>query len=144
MGTVYRKTVTKPLPGGAELFNRNGEQFARWKSAKGKSRTAAVTTGRDGQPRIVLVARTYLAKYRDGQGIVREMATGCRDEQAARAILADLERRAVRVKSKILTTAEDAVIDHQATALDGHLHDYWEHQTAKGLHPTRIANAKHR
>src|SRR5262245_22820026 len=115
MGSVYRKTVTKPMPAGAELFTRNGEQFARWRDAKGKSRIAGVTTGREGQPRIVLTAQTYLAKYRDGQGITREVATGCRDELAARAILAELERRAERVKSKILTSAEDAVIDHQAT-----------------------------
>src|SRR5262245_4419326 len=115
MGTVFRKAVTKPLPQGTELFSRKGEQFARWRDTKGKVRTARVTTGRDGQVRLVLIARTYTAKYRDGQGIVREIATGCRDELAARAILADLEHRAERVKSKILTGAEDAVIDHQAT-----------------------------
>ena len=28
LGTVYRKTVTRPLPKGAELFTRQGQQFA--------------------------------------------------------------------------------------------------------------------
>src|SRR5262245_38945010 len=107
MGTVFRKTATKPLPPGAEVFTRKGERCARWKDRKGKTRTAPLTTGRDGQDRIVIVARTYLAKYRDGNGRVREVPTGCRDEQAAKAILADLERRAVRVKAKLLTAAED-------------------------------------
>ena len=139
MGAVYRKTATKPLPEGAELFMRKGEQFARWNNAKGKARTAAVTTGRDGQLRIVLVARTFTAKYRDGSGLVREVSTGCRDETASRSILADLEGRAVRVKAKILTPAEDAMIDHLTTPLAIHLEDYERHLEALG---TSIAYRK--
>ena len=45
-------------------------------------------------------AGTYTAKYRDGSGIVRKVATGCRDESAARSVLADLERRAEKVKGE--------------------------------------------
>jgi hypothetical protein len=48
MGTVYRKTATKPLPEGAETFTRKGNRLARWKDAKGKTRTAPLTTGKDG------------------------------------------------------------------------------------------------
>ena len=94
MGTVFKKTFTKPLPADAELFTREGQQFARWKDAKGKTRKALVTASKDGQPRILIEAKTYTAKYRDGDRIVREVSTGCRDEQAARSVLADLERRA--------------------------------------------------
>lgn len=36
MGTVYRETHTKPLPDGAELFTRKGEQFARWTDGRGR------------------------------------------------------------------------------------------------------------
>jgi len=144
MGTVFRKSVTKSLRHGAELFTRKGEQLARWRDAKGRARTAGVTIGCNGQPRIILVARTYTAKYRDGQGIVREVATGCRDEQAARAILNELETRAVRVKARIVSAAEDRVIDHQATSLADHFEAYSAHQEAKGLHPTRISNARQR
>ena len=78
MGTVYRKTVTKPLPAGAEIFTRKGERFARWKDAKGKTRTAGLTTSKDGADRIVITASTFMAKYRDGSGLVVEVATGCR------------------------------------------------------------------
>ena len=38
MATVFRKTFTKPLPEGAELFTRKGVRLARWKDARGKSR----------------------------------------------------------------------------------------------------------
>ena len=47
MGSVFRKTVTRPLPQGAELFTKAGEQFARWKPAKGKTRTGMMTTGKE-------------------------------------------------------------------------------------------------
>lgn len=140
MGTVYRKTVTKALPAGAEIFIRKGERFARWKDAKGKLRTAPLTTGREGQERIVITAATFTAKYRDGGRIVREVPTGCRDEVAARSILADLERRAQLVKGKVITAAEDAISDHQSTPLAIHFTAYTAHRKAKGLNAVRIKN----
>src|SRR5437868_115460 len=98
MGTVYRKMTTRPMPAEAEIFTRKGERLARWKNSKGKSRTAALTTGKDGQNRIITVSPYFLAKYRDGSGLVVEHSTGCRDETAARGVLAELERRAELVK----------------------------------------------
>ena len=62
---TYRKTFTKPLPASAEIFTRKGERFARWKDGRGKTRTAPLTTGRDGSDRIVGEAATYTAKYRE-------------------------------------------------------------------------------
>ena len=142
MGTVYKESFTKPLPPGAEILIRKGQRFARWKDAKGRSRTAPMT--KDGQPRISVEAKTYTAKYRDGSGDLRRVTTGCRDEQAARAILADLERRAVRVKAKIVTAAEDAVTDHLETPLAAHVAAYQAHRTAKGLNAVRIKNTEAR
>ncbi len=144
MGTVFRKTVTRPLPAGAELFMRKGERFARWKDHKGKTRTAPLTIGKDGQNRIADTAATFTAKYRDGQNVVREVATGCKDETAARSVLADLERRAELVKANVLTVNEDAVSDHQATPLPVHFDAYGNHQKVKGLNATRIKNTKTR
>jgi len=115
MATPFRNTFTKPLPEGAEPFTRKGEQFARWTDGKGKTRTEKVTTGKDGLPRLLIEANTYTPKYRDGMGIVREAATGCRDETAPRNVLAGLLKRAENVKSGITTAPQDAVIDHQKT-----------------------------
>ncbi len=112
MGTVYQKSVTRPLPKGAELFTKAGGQFARWKPAKGKTRTAKVTTGKDGSLRILDESGTYIAKFRDGSGYVCEVSTGCRDLDAARSILSKLERRAKLVKSEVISTADAATADH--------------------------------
>ncbi|WP_164103222.1 hypothetical protein [Candidatus Laterigemmans baculatus] len=83
MASVFKKKTTRPLPEGAEIVTRKGERIARWKLRNGKTRTAPVTVGKDGTERITTEAATYTAKYRDGDDIVREVATGCRDKQAA-------------------------------------------------------------
>jgi integrase len=132
VGTVFRKTFTKPLPAGAEIIVRKGERFARWKDHKGKQRTAAVTVGKDGSERVILETPYFVAKYRDGANRVREVATGCRDETAARQVLADLERKAELVRSKVITAAEAAIGDHQAAPFGIHVDAYLAHLEAKG------------
>ena len=142
MGTVYKKSFTKPMPADAELFTRVGQRFARWTDAKGKARKALVTASKDGQARLQIQARTYTAKYRDGSGIVREVATGCRDETAARGVLADLERRAELVKAKVISSSEDAVANSQGAPLADHLDAYVQHLEAKGVTTKHISETR--
>jgi hypothetical protein len=71
MGSVFKKTVTKPLPANAKIIERKGVRVAEWLDAKEKHHMAPVSVGRDGSDRIVVIARTYTAKYRDGSGVVR-------------------------------------------------------------------------
>ena len=143
MGTVFRKQTTRLLPTDAELFTKAGQRFARWKAGN-KTRTAKLTTGRDGSTRIVTESKTYFAKYRDGQGYEQTIPTGCRDESAARSVLGELERRAELVKSNVFTAEEDAVADQQTIALERHFDAYKTHQVAKGLAPVRITNTASR
>jgi integrase len=131
MGTVFRKCYTKPLPAGAETFVRKCERLARWRDRRGKTRTAPLTTGEDGGDRIVINSPYYVAKYRDGAGVVRVVPTGCRDETAARRVLADLERKAELVRAGVLTAAEAAVGESRPAPLAEHLDAYDEHLRAK-------------
>jgi integrase len=132
MGTVFKKTFTKPLPTDATVVVRKGRRLAEWRDAKGKRRSAPVTTGKNGCDRIIVTAGTYTAKYRDGSGVVREVATGCRDESAARSVLTDLEKRAELVRGGILTAAEDAVTNHRATPLAEHIDAFISHLALAG------------
>jgi len=144
MASVFRKTYTKPLPDSAEAFTRKGERFARWKDGKGKKRTAPLISGRNGLDRIVVKAGTYTAKYRDSSGVVQEVATGCRDETAARSVLSDLQRRMELIKANVITAAEDAIAGHQNIQLHEHITAYIEHQKAKELNAVRITNTQSR
>ncbi|MEZ6053566.1 MAG: site-specific integrase [Planctomycetaceae bacterium] len=142
MGSVFRKQTTRKPPLDAEFFTRKGEQFARWRDGRGKARTARVTCGRDSSKRIVTSAGTFTAKYWDGQGIVREVATGCRDKQAAMSVLADLERRAELVKAQVLTPTHDAVADHQTRPLADHFEDYAAYLEVRECSSVRITNMR--
>jgi integrase len=131
MGTVFKPTVTKPLPAGAETFVRKGRRLARWRDRKGKTRTAPLTEGKDGSDRIVIESSRYVAKYRDGAGVVQVVPTGCRDETAARQVLADLERQAELVRAGVISKGEAAVAAHQGTSLPEHFAAFDEHLRAK-------------
>jgi integrase len=133
MGAVFKKSVTKAVPRGAEIITRQGQRYARWKDRRGKTRTAPLTTGQDGSDRIVIESSRYIAKYRDASGVVREVPTGCRDETAARQVLAELERKAELVRSGVMTASQAAVSNHQAGRLEEHFEAFDEHLKAKGV-----------
>ncbi len=146
MGTVFKRTATKPLPVGAELFSRKGQHLAKWQDSKGRTRTAAVVVPSEGkfvgQERIVVETPTFFADYRDGNGHLRRVATGCKDETAARAILAGLEKRAEKVRSGIITTAENAMADHQHTALAEHLAEFIATMQAGGRSASHVTGTE--
>ena len=143
MASVFKKTVTRKLPAGAEIVTRKGEQIARWR-VRGKVRTAAISAGDNGELRIRTESATYTAKYRDGSGVIREVATGCRDKTAAMAVLRDLTGRAERVKSGLLSSSDDAVIDSQPIPFADHLGNYLADHRNRGSSETTIDGAKAR
>src|SRR4051812_15192600 len=102
MGTVFKPTTYQDIPQDAELFTRKGERFARWVGKRGKPHVAKIVSvargKRAGQDRLEVVSRTWFARYRDGDGVVQIVPTCCRDETAARQVMADLERRAEKVR----------------------------------------------
>jgi integrase len=132
---VFKKTFTKSVPRGAEIIVRKGERFARWK-AKGKTRTAPLTRGKNGEERILIESPFYVAKYRDGADVVQVVPTGCRDETAARRVLADLERKAELIRSGVLSAAEAAIGERRVSPLGEHLDAFDAHLRAKEV--TRI------
>ncbi len=132
MGTVFKKTYTKPLAEGTEIVTRKNGRFAQWRDRNGRKRLAKVTTGRGGTPRMLVESGVYVAKYRDGSGRIVTVSTGCRDKSAALAVLSDLEARAEKVRAGVVTPAEDAVRDHQETALAQHIAEYVSYLRANG------------
>ena len=139
MGTVYKPTFTKPLLANAELITSKGETFARVKAPKGRVVAYPVTTGKDGSQRIVVESGTYVAKYRDGSGLVHTVSTGCRDEGAARSVLNELERRSELVKAGVMTAGEDRIADHAATPIAEHFKAYMTHLQSQGVTAKHIS-----
>jgi integrase len=116
MGTVFKKITTRAMPEDAEVFTRKGERLARWKAGR-KVKTAPVT----GSGRIRTESSTYYCRYRDGSGLVVEVATGCKTEDAARQWLARLERDSERVRAGLISPAEARTAEHLATPIGDHV-----------------------
>ena len=138
-GTLFKKQFTKPIPADAKVITRavkgEAKQFAQWTDRKGKRRTSELTGKGD---RIKAEAKTWMAKYRDGEGKVCEVATGCTDKDAANAVLTDLKKRAEHVKAKILSPEQDRIADHAGIAIGEHIEAFLLYQRRKGTHADRV------
>src|SRR5262245_28089342 len=94
---------------------------------------APLTTGKGGADRLVTESPYFVAKFRDGGGVVRIEPTGCRDETTARQVLADLERKAELVRSGVMSAAEATIGNHQGAPLAEHFDAYLLHLEASGV-----------
>ena len=148
MGTVFKPFVTRPLPEGARIRGRGKKRVAVWIDASGKRRKAPVTGGTP--PRLRGRASTYTAQFKDAAGVVHRVATGCKSLDAARAVLGELEARAEKVKSGIITQAEAAVADYADTPVAEHVAAYiaaLARKRGKGAHrtvaPRHVTNVTH-
>lgn len=136
---VFRRTWTTPAPRGAEVVERDGKRIARWRLRNGQLRTAEVVDCRDGKLRVRGQSKVYSARFRDGRGQMVEVATGCKDLVAARAVLAQLERRAELVRAGVMSDAESTAADHVDVPLAKHVDAYERHLKAKGGNGRRIS-----
>ena len=111
MARVFRQKFTKAMPKGAEVVTvgrgDKARKVARWTDGTGERREAPVTKA----GLVAFESETYYAEFRDGSGVLRRVATGCRNREAASSFLADLVRRSERVRSGIQTEAEAEVAD---------------------------------
>lgn len=107
MGSLFKRTERRPVPRAAEIVEKDGRRFARWK-LRGKALTLPIDTADDGTETVVVRSGVYVAKFRDHTGRVVERSTGCRDESTARQKLTAWEREVEQIRAGVL----------DATALD--------------------------
>jgi integrase len=155
MGTVFKKTVTRSLPENATIKTKRRratrvelrknphsatvvESVATWPDRTGKKRSGIVFESANGSKRVKTKSETYYAKYRDGDEIVRTVATGCRDKQAASAKLAELERTGEKIRAGVITTDDCRVAESLRTPLPEHLAVYRQSMQAAGTSERHI------
>ncbi|MBK9118015.1 MAG: hypothetical protein IPM18_00180 [Phycisphaerales bacterium] len=135
MARLWKPTTYKPVPAGAELVKRRGSTVAEWTDSRGRKRRAPVHETRKGGRRLVIESRIWWGEYRGADGLPVKLSTGCRDETAARGVLADAERKVELVRGKVLTAAELRTAAHGATELTAHVRDY--------LNVLRVRESRH-
>jgi len=136
MGQVFKKTTTRPVPSGATIVQVGGKLTARWKGRGKRTKwiTVPVVTLDDGRQVIRQESSTYFARYRDQDKALITVSTGCRSEDAAKQVLADLEKRVERIKSGVLTPAEDAASEQQKRNVGHHLDAFVSALTGSAMH----------
>ena len=132
MGSVFRKSFTKPVPSDAVVVEKDGTRFARFR-VRGRVRTARLTSGANGAPRLLIESGTFTARYRDATGALVERSTGCRDEANARRRLTEWEREVERVRAGVLTAADVDMSQHARTLLEDHFAAFDTRQHARGM-----------
>jgi len=138
MGSVFKAKVTRPMPTGATIVTRDGQQWAEWRDAAGKLKRARTAGPKASRPGIIVQASTFTAKFRDGSGVIRKVATQCRTREAAKQVLADLEARSEKVRSGVLSAREADSAEHLHTPIEDHIADYLSSLASsrgKGAHP---------
>ena len=161
MASLKKKTSTRKLPAGATITSRRRratkaelkrnpskgtvtEQIATWRDRKGDKRHGVVTKSADGTLRVRVRSEYWHAKYRDGEGIIREVPTGCRDKEAAKSKLAELVRQAELVRAGVMTSDQAEIAEHQKVPLSVHLAEYIEHLRCRSVHPDRVKTTETR
>jgi site-specific recombinase XerC len=138
---LYRKSYPIPMPAEARVIERRGQKTAQWKDRHGREQTAPLAP--DGK-RIMYVADCWYARYRDAQGVERRISTGCRDQQAATKVLANLLSKVERIKSGLITPAEAMVAAQADKPLAEHLDDYLDHLGAKRIRGRKVSESYRR
>lgn len=78
------------------------------------------------------VAGPWVARFRDGNGLVVERSTRCRDKSAARQVLADWETEAEKIRAGIVSAAELDTAAWGRVPLEKHNKDYAAHLEMAG------------
>jgi len=144
MGTVFKRTATKPLPVGAELFSRKGERLARWRRARCGRRQSLFLRMGSSPGRNASLSRRRLSTPTTATGtdIFGALPRAAGMNRRRGRVLAGLEKRAEKVRSGIITTAENAMANHQHTALTDHLAEFVATMQAAGRSEIHVSGTE--
>ena len=122
VGSVFRRTLHRPVPQSATLTEKNGQTFARWR-VRGKMVTAPVTEAA-GTRTVAVETGTYYARFKDHTGRTIDRATGCRDETNARQKLAAWEKETEQVRVGVFKAGDLDTARAAADPIEPHLAAY--------------------
>ena len=139
MASIFRRKTYKPVPAGATITERRGQRVASWTDTRGKKRKAAVRES-NGESSIIVQSKIWTAKYRTHDGRVLERSTGCRDEQSARAVLADWLGEQENLRAGIYSEKQLQTAEHLRKPIQEHIDAYLSNLDARSPNPEHRAN----
>ncbi len=142
--TVFKPAVTRPLPDGAELFVREGRQWARWIDSQGQTQNGPTTVAdkgpHAGETRLLIQSDRYVLRYEDEAGVLRTVNTDLRTEEEARRLLDEFLEQVREAKAgRGLAPARGAPAG-KPEALRDHFRRYVIHLKSHDTPAVRIAD----
>ena len=122
MARVLKKKITRPIPQGAVIFERAGKRYAQYKGTDGRQRKDPVNAS----GRIVVDSQTYYCEYTDEAGNLKTVSTGCKDADAARAVLNEHLRQVELLRAGVITTKDVERAGANVVPVEKHIADYAE------------------
>jgi len=132
MGSVFRRRNTRALPPGAKIAEHKGQAFAVWSDAAGKTHRKPAKLVAE-KWKLIHECAYYYAKFRGPDNIYVERPTGCKTMDAARSVLADLERDAERQRIGAVTPRERNLANQGARQLTELFEEYKKAQRVRGV-----------
>ena len=86
--------------------------------------------------------QTWSVRYRDEDGIVREVSTGCKDKSAARQVLNNLERHAEKVQAGLISRQESTTMAWATVPITEQIEAQIAHMTGLGRADSTVYDQK--
>src|SRR5262249_41489893 len=106
-----------------------------------KGKTVLVPLTEDGQ-HIRLFSKKWYGEYRDAEGVEQRVPLSA-NKTAAEQMLAELVKKAERVRAGVFTPAEDRMAGHQAVPIGEPFDAYREALLAAGVTAKRVQESRH-
>ena len=121
MASVYKRRRRKPIPNGAEIVRRKGQQVAVWTNLRtGRKQRAPVSE--DGTA-IVITADTYTVEWFDHERRRRRKGTRIADKDAALQLANKLETDAMRRREGLVDAQTERHKQESCRPLSEHIDD---------------------
>ncbi len=121
MATIYKRTRSKSLPGGARIETRRGVRYAVWTDADGNVKRQKVNLD---ETRIVAEANKYTIEYFDQNGKRRRVSAETPDRDAAVRFAAKLENDAMLRRNGIIDASHDRFATQNRRSIRDHLAEF--------------------
>ena len=135
MGSIYKRVRKRPIPKNAEIITQRGTKLVLWGGKNNRKRKSLLTD--DGRHMLV-EGQTYHMKYIDENGLEQIENTRMRDQQTARQVLHDHEKRVAEIKAGIINPAAERLRKAAKMPLSQHVEDFKKFMQDKGGDPKHV------
>lgn len=99
---IFKKNITRPIPKGAELFERSGQRFAKWTDKLGQKFEAPLNDTN----RIQVQSETFYCSYLGASGKVITVSLETSDEKLAYRRFLELTKQSAGIRSGELSPSD--------------------------------------